>query len=125
MRDFGVRTANNMKKHETGRNCDNSDCNGGLYDSIINFGEKLRTEDYHKGVQHGNSSDLMLALGSSLLVSPANDMARGAIYNKGNLVICNLQKTALDKEASLVIHCKLDDLFTRLMAKLELPIPTW
>jgi len=58
-------------------------------------------------------------------VAPANRMAMCTKFNDGNLVACNLQKTVLDEQASLVIHCKLDDLFNRLMAKLELPIPSF
>lgn len=67
----------------------------------------------------------MLTLGSSMRVAPANKMASMVNFNQGNLVVCNLQKTVMDQEASLVIHCKLDELFSRLMTKLELPKPTW
>jgi len=37
-----------------------------------------------------NEADLMLALGSSLRVSPANAMAGIPPIKGGNLVICNL-----------------------------------
>ena len=67
----------------------------------------------------------MLCLGSSLRVSPANSMAGCTSMNGGDLVICNLQKTCMNDLASLVIHCKLDDLFVRLMKKLEIPIPVF
>ena len=67
----------------------------------------------------------MLSLGSSLRVAPANAMANFAVVNGGRLVICNLQKTGMDSEAALIIHCKLDEMFCRLMKKLELPIPAF
>jgi NAD-dependent SIR2 family protein deacetylase len=41
MRDQRVRTAQKVKEHRTGRTCDNTNCNGYLKDTIINFGENL------------------------------------------------------------------------------------
>lgn len=41
MRDFRTRTAKNVHDHKTTRKCDNPNCKGDLYDSIINFGENL------------------------------------------------------------------------------------
>ena len=41
MRDFRVRNAQKVHDHETGRTCDNPDCEGKLIDTIINFGENL------------------------------------------------------------------------------------
>ena len=57
----------------------------------------------------------MLCLGSSMRVQPANIMASLTHIRGGNLVICNLQKTPTDDIADLIIHCKIDELFKRLM----------
>jgi NAD-dependent SIR2 family protein deacetylase len=46
LRDYRTRTSNNAKEHKTGRKCDNTQCNGELQDTIINFGENLRKEDF-------------------------------------------------------------------------------
>ena len=108
MRDFGVKSSNKNSNHVTGRLCDNDQCNGALKDSIINFGESLNKDISSQGFNQGLKSDLMVCLGSSLRVQPANQMA---LVTKGDLVIVNLQKTILDKNAALVIHCKLDDFF--------------
>jgi NAD-dependent SIR2 family protein deacetylase len=75
MRDFRVRTAQKVHEHKTGRKCDNSNCNGDLYDTIINFGENLKEEVLDMAYAHGQEADLMLALGSSLRVNPAAHMA--------------------------------------------------
>lgn len=75
MRDFRVRTAQKCKDHNTGRKCDDPSCKGNLKDSIINFGENLREDILNEGYGHGFKADLMLVLGSSLRVSPANEMA--------------------------------------------------
>ena len=50
MRDFKVRTANKVHDHKTGRKCDNKNCNGDLYDSILNFGEYY-DEDLLEGAE--------------------------------------------------------------------------
>ena len=126
MRDFRVRTAQKAKDHKTGRKCDNSSCKGLLHDSIINFGENLRKHILDEGFGHGYKADLMLSLGSSMRVSPANEMAGAcADTGRGNLVIVNLQKTPMDWQASLVIHAKIDDFFELLMKKLNLKTPTF
>lgn len=90
MRDFRVRTANKASEHKTGRKCDNPKCSGDLHDTIINFGENLRPEDIQTGMVQGLAGDLMLCLGSSLRVSPANQMAAMTAMRGGNLVIVNL-----------------------------------
>jgi len=118
--DFNVIVAGS-KNHKTGRKCDS--CQSDLKDSIINFGESLNTEICTQGFDQAHEADLMLSLGSSLRVAPANAMAAIPPLKGGKLVICNLQKTGMDHEAALMIHCKIDDLLVRLMKKLELQIP--
>lgn len=124
MRDFRVRTAMKCHDHKTGRKCDNLDCKGDLIDTIINFGESLNEEVYNKGEEMCNNSDLIISMGSSLRVAPANSFAiENAKRGKGDLVIINLQKTLMDKYAKFVIHGKVDDVMKLLMQKLELSIP--
>ena len=65
----------------------------------------------------------MIAMGSSMRVNPAADMAGITARMGGKLVIVNLQKTPLDKDASLIIHSKIDDMFEILMKKLNMQIP--
>lgn len=65
----------------------------------------------------------MIAMGSSMRVNPAADMAAVTARMGGKLVIVNLQKTPLDDQASLIIHSKIDDMFDVLMKKLNMQIP--
>lgn len=67
----------------------------------------------------------MVVLGSSLTVTPAADIPLSTAENGGRLVICNLQKTPLDRHAALRIHAKTDDLMKAVMAELDLEVPTW
>lgn len=124
MRDFRVRNAQKVKDHRTGRRCDNKECGGELHDSIINFGESLKTEILDQGYDHAQIADLMVVMGSSLRVNPAAHMASCAGRSRtAKLVIINLQVTPHDDIAELVIHGKMEDVMTMLMKELNIKIP--
>eukprot|EP01105_Mastigella_eilhardi_P020379 TRINITY_DN4849_c0_g1_i3.p1 TRINITY_DN4849_c0_g1~~TRINITY_DN4849_c0_g1_i3.p1 ORF type:complete len:583 (-),score=80.28 TRINITY_DN4849_c0_g1_i3:67-1815(-) len=79
-----------------------------------------------RAYHNSKKSDVMLALGSSLTVSPACDMPRNVGRKQdGHLVICNLQNTPLDELSDFVIHARTDQVMGKLMAQLGLPIPSW
>lgn len=67
----------------------------------------------------------MLCLGSSLRVAPANQIPINMTWNGGKMVIVNLQKTPLDDFADFVIHARIQTVMTKVMEKLEMPIPTF
>lgn len=111
-----------MRDHRTGRKC--ARCGGALHDSIINFGESLPADALQKAYNHAKAADLCLVLGSSLTVTPANDIPATVCRKRnGQLAICNLQKTPLDYLAKLRIYSRADDLMVRVMDKLNIPIP--
>ncbi|RDW75362.1 hypothetical protein BP6252_06504 [Coleophoma cylindrospora] len=108
--------------HRTGRKC--ALCGGVLLDTIVNFGELLPAEPLESAYTNAKRADLCLVLGSSLTVPPANKIPDIVGQKKGaKLVICNLQKTPIDKLTNLRIYSKTDDLMIRVMEKLEIPIP--
>ncbi|KAI2609377.1 DHS-like NAD/FAD-binding domain-containing protein [Hypoxylon fragiforme] len=110
--------------HRTGRKC--TLCDGALLDSIINFGESLPEAPLQLARDHGARADLFLVLGSSITVTPANEIPEVAGRNRGaKLVICNLQDTPLDGLADLRVYSKSDDLMLCVMEKLDIPIPTF
>ena len=123
MRDYKVRTANKVKDHKTGRICDTPGCRGELHDTIVNFGENLNHAILEKGEGFGKRADLLLAMGSSMRVSPACLLPVYTKMNGGKYVMINLQATSADRDADLVIHEKVDKVIEMVMAKLEIPIP--
>jgi len=123
MRDFRCRTSVNVFDHKTTRKCDNPACKGELYDSIINFGESLPKEELHESFAHAKVADLCLAMGSSLRVTPAADIPELVGERMKNLVIVNLQKTPLDKVASLRVNAFCDVFIEKVMKKMDLEIP--
>ncbi|KAL1845387.1 hypothetical protein Daus18300_014552 [Diaporthe australafricana] len=108
--------------HRTGRKC--AVCGGILLDSIINFGEDLPEVDFQRAYDHAEKSDVFLVLGSSLTVTPANEIPTIPGQKRNPvLAICNLQKTPMDGLADLRVFSKADDLMVRVMQKLDIPIP--
>jgi len=75
------------------------------------------------GFEHSRKADLHLVLGSSLTVSPANEMPVETFAYGGKLVICNLQKTPKDNKAKLRIFAKTDDLMKLVMKNLGIEVP--
>ncbi|KAI0133755.1 DHS-like NAD/FAD-binding domain-containing protein [Xylariales sp. AK1849] len=110
--------------HRTGRKC--ARCGGALHDSIINFGEPLPAEAFERASNNAQKADLCLVLGSSLTVTPANEIPE-IVGQRGRakLAICNLQETPLDGLSSLRVHTSADDLMTCVMAKLKTRIPSF
>lgn len=110
--------------HRTGRRC--ALCSGPLLDSIVNFTESLPPEAVKLAFQHAKKADLCLVLGSSLTVSPANEVPEvvGNGRRRGaTLAICNLQSTPLDGLAGWRARAKTDELMARVMEKLGWEIP--
>ncbi|KAL9631612.1 MAG: hypothetical protein Q9204_004159, partial [Flavoplaca sp. TL-2023a] len=124
IRDFRAVAAyeKTVHDHRTGRKC--ALCAGPLYDTIINFSESLPAQPVHRAHHHAEKADLCLVLGSSLTVTPANEIPEivGQARN-GKLVICNLQNTPIDHLSDLRIHSRTDELMIRVMEELNLPIP--
>ncbi|KAI0893794.1 DHS-like NAD/FAD-binding domain-containing protein [Annulohypoxylon nitens] len=110
--------------HRTGRKC--ARCDGVLLDSIINFGEALPAEPLQLARDHAKKADVCLALGSSLTVTPANEIPETVGRRKGTkLVICNLQETPIDGLADIRVFSKADELMIRVMEKLDIPISSF
>eukprot|EP00771_Trimastix_marina_P000268 gnl/Trimastix_PCT/1280.p1 GENE.gnl/Trimastix_PCT/1280~~gnl/Trimastix_PCT/1280.p1 ORF type:complete len:532 (+),score=133.72 gnl/Trimastix_PCT/1280:155-1750(+) len=123
-RDYHVRRAHGVFEHETGAHC--RLCGAPLVDTIVNFGENLPTSALEAGFRHAGQADLLIALGSSLTVTPAADMPREVgRRRRHDLVICNKQITPLDNLASLRVFGNCDDLMRGVMEELGLPIHPW
>jgi len=83
--------------HFTGRCCDG--CGGKLKDTIINFGDQLGVTQLEGAKAHATASDLMLSLGTTMLVTPANEMVTMG-KRPVRLVVVNRQTTKKDRVAA-------------------------
>jgi NAD-dependent SIR2 family protein deacetylase len=63
-------------------------CKGHLEDTIINFYDNLEEEILDRAMQMAKKSDVILCLGTTLMVTPAADIVEMAA-GKLPLIICN------------------------------------
>lgn len=81
------------------------DCEGGrLKHATVSFGQSLSTDVLNEAVAWSQQADLIFAIGSSLVVSPAADLPLLAKQSGGKLVIINRDETPLDDIADEVIR---------------------
>mgnify|MGYP001063584210 CR=1 FL=1 len=73
-------------------------CGGRFGSSVVNFGDPLPKKELDDSFFHSAHSDLFIVVGSSLVVSPANEMPRIAVQSGARLVIINQGETPLDEE---------------------------
>lgn len=67
-----------------------------LQDSIINFGDDLWEEVLNKARDEAKRSDVMLSLGSTMAVTPANSLVKAGKAGS-RIIIANRQRTDFDK----------------------------
>ena len=111
---------NAMKKVFEGQNpplCE--DCGGVLKPNAVFFGEALPRIPWEESVELVKNCDLLLAIGSSLQVSPANVLPDLALKNKGKLIIMNLMPTPYDSDAEIVVREKIAEFSENLAKKLN------
>ena len=79
-------------------------CGGSLVSSVVDFGQSLPEKDLTESFYHSQQCDLFVAVGSSLVVTPAAQMPVEALRAGAKLVIINRGETPLDKYAHLRFH---------------------
>jgi NAD-dependent deacetylase len=84
-------------------------CGGILKAATVSFGQALRPADLERAGRAATECDLLLAVGSTLRVSPANGLVPLAHANGARLVIVNAQPTAYDGLADAVLREPISD----------------
>ncbi len=88
-----------------------SQCGGILKPDAVFFGEPLPEEPWEKSIDLVSNSEVLIIMGSSLLVAPASGLPRLALSKGATLVIINLMETPFDDEADIVIREKIGEFF--------------
>lgn len=94
-------------------------CDGRLISSIINFNDPMPEQEMTLSQYHSERCDLFFAVGSSLVVSPANEFPRIAKENGAKLVIINRGETPLDGFADLLFAEGISDVLPALVKRLN------
>lgn len=106
-----------LKEGELPPRCD--DCKGVIKPDVVLFGDSLPPEEYGRSLDVAKKCDLMLVLGSSLVVAPASDLPAVALGSGAKLVIMNKMATGYDGEAGVVIHESLGKTAEAILKELE------
>jgi NAD-dependent deacetylase len=88
-------------------------CGGFLKPATISFGQSLRAEVLAAAYEQARSADLLLVVGSSLLVYPAASIPEAAADGGVAVVIVNREPTPLDGRAGVVLLGEAEDLLVR------------
>lgn len=87
-------------------------CGGIIKAATISFGQPMPELEMERASLAALSCDLMLAIGSSLVVFPAAGIPISAKRNGAHLVILNREETDLDHMADLVINAEIGPLLS-------------
>jgi NAD-dependent SIR2 family protein deacetylase len=76
-------------------------CGGRLISSVVNFGDPLPQRELMLAAEHARACDLMLVLGSSLVVNPAASLVGLALKEGARVVLVNRGETPYDEAVTL------------------------
>jgi len=94
-------------------------CGGGLVSSVVDFGQSLPEKDLRESFYHSQRCDLFVAVGSSLVVTPAANMPVEALRAGAKLVIINNGETPLDQYVHLRFHESTGEVLPQAVALLK------
>ncbi len=94
-------------------------CGGIMKPDVIFFGEALPEETLQEATRHASRCDLLIVVGSSLVVYPAATLPLIAKESGAKLVIVNLTPTPADQFADIVINASAGDVLTRILAEVK------
>ena len=92
------------------------ECGGRLKHATISFGQMLPSDVLMEATRWSREADLLLAIGSSLVVTPAADLPRIAKDRGARLVIINRDPTPLDHLADTTLRGPIGELLTAIDA---------
>lgn len=94
-------------------------CGGIIKPDVVLFGDPLPQNTYNEVLKHIKKADLLLVLGSSLVVSPANLFPKMVLDHGGDLVIVNLERTHYDLVAAAVVRSRLEKFMPKVLKAVE------
>jgi NAD-dependent deacetylase len=94
-------------------------CGGPLKDATISFGQPMPALEMARASQLAGTCDLMILLGSSLVVYPAAYLPQQACQAGAALIIINLAKTSFDDLATVTIRAKTGEALPQIVAQLR------
>jgi NAD-dependent deacetylase len=96
--------------------CDS--CGAPIKPDIVLFEDFLPADAWDRSVAAAEKCDMMLILGSSLVVYPAAELPRIALASGAKLVIVNLEATGYDGVAAVSVQARLGEFAQKTLAAL-------
>jgi NAD-dependent deacetylase len=93
-------------------------CGGILKSATISFGQDLVREDVERSLRAAQTTDVFLAVGTSLTVYPVAQLPQVAVDSGARLVIINQQETPYDPVADALFHAPIAEVLPGLVAAL-------
>jgi NAD-dependent deacetylase len=93
-----------------------AECHGPLKDATISFGQSMPEKEMAAAGQRAQTCDLMIVLGSSLVVYPAAYLPQQAHQSGAKLIIINLDPTPCDHLAAVAIHARTGEALRQIVA---------
>ena len=90
-------------------------CGGILKSATISFGQQLVQRDLMRAEAAAQSCDLMLTVGSTLVVYPIAEVVPIAKQCGANVVILNAEDTGFDDLADVVVRARIADVLPRIV----------
>ncbi|MFH2007244.1 MAG: NAD-dependent deacylase [bacterium] len=93
-------------------------CGGSVRPDVVFFGELLSEPVLRGALEAARQADLMLVVGSSLVVHPAAGLPVLTIEHGGKLIIVNKGETPLDRLAAVTLNASAADVLPHITATL-------
>jgi len=97
--------------------CD--ECGAPVKPNTVSFGQGLDHEKLNNAINAVTDCDLLIVMGSSLSVSPANTLPRIAQKRGVNVVLINLEPTTFDPLATMTISAKCGEVVSKVLSQLN------
>ncbi len=97
-------------------------CGGRLISSVVNFGDRLPHKELALAEQHARHCDLMLVLGSSLVVEPAASLVGLALGSGARVVLVNQGRTPYDEAVTLRVWTGIDGMIPPAVERVKLTL---
>lgn len=98
---------------------DCKNCHGILKPDVVFFGEALPEDALQNATYRSSNCDLLIAIGSSLVVYPAAYMPLYAKEAGAKLIIINIGETSYDSRADICINAKAGETMERILEKVK------
>jgi NAD-dependent SIR2 family protein deacetylase len=94
-------------------------CGKRLISSVVNFGDPLPEKELMLAARHARQCDLMLVLGSSLVVNPAASLVDLALKGGARVVLINQGETPYDEAVTLRVWAGIGDVTPQVVERVK------